>query len=111
VPAVKYKELSSKESSETSVRIRERVVRAREVQIKRFAWLGWARPTYFAPLGTHTLLAVAVPPLAIITLVLALKRNFTKHPKIARWTYPIWLYVSLTGVLVYMMLYHFFPGA
>lgn len=66
---------------------------------------GWVRGVYFAILITHTVLAVAVVPLAIITLSRALKQRFDKHRKIARWTLPIWLYVSVTGVIVYLMLY------
>ena len=69
---------------------------------------GWVRPLYFFILTTHTILAVAVPILAVITLARALKGNFEKHRKIARITYPIWLYVSMTGVLVYFMLYQGF---
>ena len=69
---------------------------------------GWVRSFYFFILTTHTLLAVAVPVLAILTLMRALKGNFEKHRKIARVTFPIWLYVSVTGVLVYFMLYQGF---
>lgn len=69
---------------------------------------GWVRPLYFLILTTHTILAAAVPVLAVITLTLALKGNFEKHRKIARITFPIWLYVSVTGVLVYFMLYQGF---
>lgn len=69
---------------------------------------GWVRPLYFFILTTHTILAVTVPVLAVITLTRALNGNFEKHRKIARITYPIWLYVSVTGVLVYFMLYRGF---
>ncbi len=69
---------------------------------------GASRPMYFAILISHTILAAAVVPLVIITLVRALKGNFDRHRAIARWTYPIWLYVSVTGVVVYFMLYHLF---
>ena len=68
---------------------------------------GLIRYAYFTILITHTSLAVAVPVLAIITLRRALKGNFEKHRKIAKWTFPIWLYVSVTGVVVYLMLYQF----
>jgi uncharacterized membrane protein YozB (DUF420 family) len=66
---------------------------------------GPIRAVYFTILITHTLLAVTVPVLAILTLRLALKREFERHRRLARWTFPIWLYVSVTGVIVYLMLY------
>jgi uncharacterized membrane protein YozB (DUF420 family) len=69
---------------------------------------GWSRPVYFTILISHTLLAAAVPPLAIITLSRGLRSRFDRHRAIAQWTYPIWLYVSVTGVLVYVMLYQLF---
>jgi protein SCO1/2/putative membrane protein len=64
------------------------------------------RTAYLTILGTHTLLAAAVPVLAIITLRRGLGARYDKHRRIARWTLPIWLYVSVTGVVVYLMLYH-----
>lgn len=67
---------------------------------------GPIRTVYFTILITHTILAACVPVLAIITLNRALKARFDKHRQIARWTFPIWLYVSVTGVVVYVMLYH-----
>ena len=67
---------------------------------------GSIRTVYFTILITHTILAACVPVLAIITLNHALKVRFDKHRRIARWTFPIWLYVSVTGVVVYVMLYH-----
>jgi uncharacterized membrane protein YozB (DUF420 family) len=70
-----------------------------------FKGQGAMRNLYFTILLTHTILAVAVVPLVLITLLRALKENFPKHRQIARWTFPIWLYVSMTGVLVYVMLY------
>lgn len=70
-----------------------------------FKGLGWIRTVYFAILLTHTMLAVAVVPLALITLRRALKQRFAAHRRMARWTFPIWLYVSVTGVVVYWMLY------
>ncbi len=66
---------------------------------------GWIRPIYFSVLISHTILAAAIVPLALITLVRALKGNFERHRRIARWTLPNWLYVSVTGVIVYWMLY------
>jgi uncharacterized membrane protein YozB (DUF420 family) len=71
-----------------------------------FQRAGWIRAVYFAILTTHTALAAAVPVLAIITLRRALNGKFDRHRAIARWTLPIWLYVSVTGVVVYVMLYH-----
>jgi uncharacterized membrane protein YozB (DUF420 family) len=68
---------------------------------------GAIRIVYYTILFTHTLLAIAVPVLAIITLRRALRGDFKRHRAIARWTLPIWLYVSVTGVVVYMMLYRF----
>ena len=70
-----------------------------------FPGLGWIRPFYFTILISHTILAALVPPLAIATLVPALKSRFDKHLRIARVTFPVWLYVSLTGILIYWMLY------
>ncbi len=75
-----------------------------------FKGTGWVRPLYFTILLTHTALAVVVAPLAIVTLVRALRERFDKHRRIARWTFPVWLYVSVTGVIVYLMLYQFFPA-
>jgi uncharacterized membrane protein YozB (DUF420 family) len=72
---------------------------------KHFPGTGTIRLVYFTILITHTILAATVPPLAIITLFRGLKRMDTRHRKIARWTFPIWLYVSVTGVIVYWMLY------
>ncbi len=66
---------------------------------------GPIRAVYFTILISHTLLAVTVPLLAILTLRRALRREFEKHRRLARWTFPIWLYVSVTGVIVYLMLY------
>ncbi len=82
-----------------------------EVGSVKFTGQGTARTVYFAVLISHTILAVAVPPLAIITLVRALRERFDKHRRIARWTLPIWLYVSVTGVIVYVMLYRLYPPA
>ena len=72
----------------------------------RFPGTGAIRTVYLSILGTHTLLAATVPVLAVITLNRGLRGRFDKHRKIARWTLPIWLYVSVTGVVVYLMLYH-----
>ena len=76
-----------------------------------FTGTGWIRPVYFFILITHSVLAVLVPPMAIITLYRAWRGDFERHRRIARWTYPIWLYVSFTGVVVYLLLYVFYPRA
>lgn len=70
-----------------------------------FTRQGFVRPLYFTILITHVTLAASVPPLAIVTLSRGLKARYPQHRKIARWTFPIWLYVSVTGVLVYVLLY------
>lgn len=72
----------------------------------RFAHGGPIRTVYLAILLTHTVLAAAVPPLAIVTLTRALRERFDAHRKVARITWPIWMYVSVTGVVIYLMLYH-----
>ena len=73
---------------------------------KPFPGRGPIRLVYFTILLTHVLLAIAVPPLALITLSRGLRAKFDRHVAIARWTFPIWMYVSVTGVIVYLMLYH-----
>ena len=70
-----------------------------------FTRQGFVRPVYFTILISHVLLAASVPPLAIVTLSRGLKGRYIRHRAIARWTFPIWLYVSVTGVLVYTLLY------
>jgi uncharacterized membrane protein YozB (DUF420 family) len=72
----------------------------------RFPELGWVRTLYLGILLTHTVLAAAVPVLAVLTLVRAFQQRFDRHRRIARWTLPIWIYVSITGVVIYWMLYH-----
>lgn len=76
----------------------------------KFAGTGWTRPLYFTILLTHTPLAAVVLPMALITVTRALRGNFAGHRKIARWTWPLWMYVSVTGVLIYLMLYQWLPG-
>jgi uncharacterized membrane protein YozB (DUF420 family) len=71
---------------------------------------GWSRPLYFSILFSHTILAVTIVPLVIITLTRGLRERYESHRAIARWTYPLWLYVSVTGVVIYFMLYHIFTG-
>ncbi|HKQ52255.1 MAG TPA: DUF420 domain-containing protein [Pyrinomonadaceae bacterium] len=76
----------------------------------RFRGEGFVRPVYFTVLLTHTVLAVAVVPFVLLTLRRGLQRQDQRHRRVARWTLPIWLYVSVTGVIVYLMLYHFYPA-
>ena len=77
-----------------------------QVGAVRFRHPGRIRTVYLSILLSHTLLAATVPVLAVITLSRGLKAHFPRHRAIARWTLPIWLYVSVTGVVVYLMLYH-----
>lgn len=69
----------------------------------------WFRPIYLTILLTHTVLAVAIVPMVLITLSRALKQRFDRHRRIARWTWPLWMYVSVTGVIIYLLLYQIFP--
>jgi uncharacterized membrane protein YozB (DUF420 family) len=71
----------------------------------RFQGTGWVRPVYFTVLISHVFLAAAVVPLVLWTLARALRGRFDRHAALARWTLPVWLYVSVTGVIVYLMLY------
>jgi len=71
---------------------------------------GFVRPVYFTILITHVTLAAAIVPLITVTLRRALRGDFIRHRRIARWTYPLWLYVSITGVIVYLMLYRLYPA-
>ena len=75
----------------------------------RFPGQGWIRPVYFTILTSHTILAAGIVPLVLITLSRALRGRFDRHARIARWTLPLWLYVSVTGVLVYWILYRLYP--
>jgi uncharacterized membrane protein YozB (DUF420 family) len=77
----------------------------------RFPGQGWIRPVYFALLLSHTVLAALVPFLALLTLSRALRQQFDRHRAIARWTLPVWLYVSVTGVVIYWLLYHVYASA
>ncbi len=74
-----------------------------------FGGRGWIRAAYFTILISHTILAATIVPLALVTLSRALRGRFSKHVRVARWTLPLWLYVSVTGVVVYWMLYHLSP--
>jgi uncharacterized membrane protein YozB (DUF420 family) len=71
----------------------------------RFGGQGWIRPVYFAILISHTILAIVIVPMVLVTLSRALRAKFDRHRAIARWTFPLWLYVSITGVIVYWLLY------
>ncbi len=76
--------------------------------VTRFPGIGWVRWLYFSILGSHTILAAAIVPLVLVTLYRAFRERFDLHRQIARRTLPIWLYVSVTGVVVYWMLYHLY---
>ena len=73
-----------------------------------FRGTGWSRPLYFTILTSHTILAIVIVPMILITLSRALKQRYPQHRRIARWTFPLWLYVSVTGVVIYVMLYHLY---
>ena len=75
-----------------------------------FQGQGWSRPVYFSILISHTILAAVIVPMIIITLSRALRERYDRHRSIARWTFPLWLYVSVTGVVIYFMLYHVFAA-
>ena len=77
--------------------------------VTKFVEPEWFRPIYLVLLLTHVVLAVVILPLIFITLSRALKERFDQHRKIARWTWPLWMYVSITGVLIYLLLYQIFP--
>ncbi|HXG57399.1 MAG TPA: DUF420 domain-containing protein [Thermoanaerobaculia bacterium] len=78
--------------------------------VTRFAGEGWVRPLYLAILISHTVLAVVIVPLAVASVWNGLKMRVPQHRRVARWTFPLWMYVSVTGVLVYFFLYHWFPA-
>ena len=75
-----------------------------------FPGQGWVRQIYFAILISHTILAAAVVPLVLLSLNYGLRARFDRHRRISRWTFPVWLYVSITGVVVYIMLYQIYGG-
>ena len=75
----------------------------------QFLGQGWVRPIYYAILASHVILAIVIVPLAVITLRRGLQARYDKHRVIANWTWPLWMYVSITGVIVYFMLYQWFP--
>jgi putative membrane protein len=74
----------------------------------RFSGMGWVRSLYFSILIPHVILAGAIVPLALTTLTFALRGNFRRHRRIALWTWPLWIYVSVTGVIVYLMCYQLY---
>jgi uncharacterized membrane protein YozB (DUF420 family) len=76
----------------------------------RFTGTGFVRPVYFIILFTHTVLAVIIVPFIGVTLYRAARADFSRHRRIARWTFPMWLYVSVTGVVVYLLLYQIYPS-
>lgn len=79
--------------------------------VTKFVNPAWFRPFYLTLLLTHTVLAATIVPLILVTLVRALRERFDAHRKIARWTWPLWMYVSVTGVIIYLLLYQVFPQA
>ncbi len=79
--------------------------------VLHFGGIGIIRPIYFTLLISHTILAATVPVLATMSLRYGLKSQFKKHKRLSKWTYPIWLYVSATGVIIYFMLYQWYPIA
>lgn len=77
--------------------------------VTKFVDPAWFRPIYLVLLLTHVVLAVVIVPLILMTFSRAIKKNFELHKKIARWTWPLWMYVSVTGVLIYLLLYQIYP--
>jgi len=78
--------------------------------VTRFLGQGAIRTVYFALLGSHTILAIVIVPLVLTTLYRAWRKRFDLHKRVARWTLPLWLYVSVTGVIVYWILYRLYPA-
>jgi putative membrane protein len=76
----------------------------------RFVGVGWIRPVYFGILISHTVLAIIIVPPIFLLLYRALRQEYDKHVRLARWIFPMWLYVSGTGVAIYLMLYHLYPS-
>jgi len=75
----------------------------------RFLEPEWFRPIYLTILGTHTILAVVIVPMVIMSLARGLRGDFERHKRISKWTWPLWMYVSVTGVVIYLLLYQIFP--
>jgi putative membrane protein len=86
------------------------VYHIRVKQLVLFQGQGWIRPVYFALLTSHTILAIVIVPLILITIRRAWMEKFDKHRQIARWTLPLWFYVCVTGVIVYLMVYQIYVG-
>jgi putative membrane protein len=82
---------------------------AKEGHVTYFTHPGWPKVLYMIILGTHIPLAALTVPMVIMTIIPAFRARYDKHRRIAKWTFPVWLYVSVTGVLVYLMLYVWFP--
>lgn len=80
------------------------------VAVTKFQGTGWVRPVYFTILISHIILAVVIVPLILMSLYHGLRGNFERHKRISRWTWPLWMYVSVTGVIVYLMLYQIYPS-
>jgi len=78
--------------------------------VTKFQGTGAIRTLYLSILTSHTILAIVIVPLAILSVVRGLKMRVPEHRRIAKWTFPLWMYVSVTGVLVYFFLYHWFPS-
>lgn len=76
----------------------------------KFTAEGWPRLVYFPILISHVILAIAIVPMVLMTVIPAVRRRWDRHRRMGRWTMPVWLYVSVTGVLVYLMLYVWFPS-
>lgn len=76
----------------------------------KFAGEGLVRPIYFSILISHVLLAAAIVPLVLTTLALGLKGNFNRHRKVAHWAFPLWVYVSISGIVVYIFAFHLYPS-
>ena len=79
--------------------------------VTRFTGTGIIRPIYFTILISHTILAITIVPMAILSVRNGLKMRIGPHRRIAKWTFPLWMYVSVTGVIVYFFLYHWFPSS
>ena len=75
----------------------------------RFVNPAWFRPIYLTILVTHLIAAVVIVPMVLVTVIRALRERFDQHRRIARWTWPLWMYVSVTGVIIYVLLYQIFP--
>ena len=82
-----------------------------QVGYEPFVGQGFIRPIYFTLLASHVILAAVIVPMVLTTVVFAIRGNFTRHPKIARWTLPLWLYVSVSGVLIYILGFHIYTKA